>query len=413
MIGQESYLNTIKAMRGVFKARDKYMKQQELPLTMPHSERAHSERAHSKLGASSMYRWSKCPGSVKLCEQYPSTGSSEYADEGTQAHEIAAAILTSNRFMTVENDEIRENLRVYIKYIDTVHTHRKTSLLVEHRFSLEEIYTGLFGTCDAIVFDSETKILHVIDLKYGKGIPVSVQNNPQLMYYALGALYNTDFKPEIVRMTIVQPRCEHPDGYVRSQDINVVDLLEFEADLVEYAKATEKEDAPLIEGKHCRFCSAAPFCPKLHEKAMIAATSHFSPINETYYDPEKLSEYMKLIPKIETWIKAVQSFAFEEAKAGRIIPGYKLVEKRATRKWIDESTLEKALVGYVDEMSMYETKIKSPAQMEKLLPKDKRYVIEELTVKESSGYNLVPEEKQIAKSSTSLEWKPIEIGEHE
>lgn len=370
----------------------------------------HSERAHSKLGASSMFRWSMCPGSVALCSKYPSVSSS-YADEGTLAHEAASVLLLKTQPTQPITNEMCESILVYVDYVKSL-INSSNGTLIEHRFSLEEIYPGLFGTCDAIVFDRDAKIMHVIDLKYGKGIPVSVKNNPQLMYYALGALYNTDFKPEIVRMTIVQPRCEHIDGYVRSQDIKVVDLLEFEADLVEYAKATEKEDAPLIDGKHCRFCSAAPFCPKLHEKAMVAATTHFSPINETY-DPEKLSEYMNLIPKIETWIKAVQSFAFEEAKAGRVIPGYKLVEKRATRKWKDESTLEKSLVGYVNEMSMYETKFKSPAQMEKLLPKEQRHIIEELTLKESSGYNLVPEEKQIAKSSTSLEWKPIEIGEHE
>lgn len=389
------------------------MKQLELPIQMPHSE-----RAHSKLGASSMYRWSKCPGSVALCEQYPSTGSSEYADEGTRAHEIAARWLENNPVPEMDeemDEEMYESIKVYVDYV----RHRSTNpgyeieLMIEKRFSLEEIYPGLFGTCDAIVYHgNEYKTLHVIDFKYGKGIPVSVKNNPQLKYYALGAVYNTDFKPEKVRMTIVQPRCEHPDGYVRSEEIDIVDLLEFEADLVEFARATEDPNAPLIDGPHCRFCSAAPFCPKLHEKAMIAATTHFSPVSEDY-SPQKLSEYMKLIPKIETWIKAVQDFAFNEAKAGRVIPGYKLVEKRAIRKWRDESTLEKDLLGYVDEMAMYASDFKSPAQMEKLLPKDKRYIIDNLTIKESSGYNLVPEEKPIAKTSNTLEWKPIEIGEHE
>ena len=117
--------------------------------------------------------------------------------------------------------------------------------------------------------------LSVIDLKYGAGVPVEVEDNPQLLYYGLGALLaNKQWKPHEVEVVIVQPRCPHPDGPVRSQVLQVVDLLEFAADLVEAVKRTEEASeqhatldtlnwmrAYLNPGDHCRWCPAAAICP--------------------------------------------------------------------------------------------------------------------------------------------------------
>jgi hypothetical protein len=137
--------------------------------------------------------------------------------------------------------------------------------------------------------------------------------------------------------------------------------------------------------KGCRWCLAAPKCPAMRMKANDAARRVFS--NALPYEPEELAETLDLLPILEGWIKNVREFAYEEAEKGHEIPNYKLVEKRATRKWRDEETAAKTL----DRLGVeaFERKLISPAAAEKALPKDMRDTLDELTFKESSGHALV------------------------
>ena len=356
--------------------------------------------AHSKIGAIYMYRWSACPGSVRLSAGIESK-SSKYASEGTTAHEHAANFLLGKAIPGLE----KELYEAVLQYGYFVRDQVKPGdvLLVEHQFDLSKIHPGCFGTADAVVWQPWPKHLIVIDFKYGAGIPVEVEDNPQLMYYALGALLTCGFSPVTVEMVIVQPRCDHPDGPIRRHTIDAIDLLDFSVDLKDYAVATEQPDAPVVPGDHCQFCPAAQinpktmetYCPALKDRAQALAKLEFKP--GLPYDPQKLKLALDSRDAVKAMLKALDEFAYSEAEAGRTIPGYKLVAKRATRKWRSEGEAAEKLQELVDceslcdgvEIDIFEPKsLKSPAQIEKLVG---RGVIDEFVVAESSGHTLVPE----------------------
>lgn len=355
------------------------------------------DTAHSRLGASSMYRWSRCPGSVRLSQGIPKTTSS-YAEEGTRAHEIAARWLTTHE--PPENycadEEMLDAITIYYQAIaeDIVAHGGEVERFIENKFDLEEVYPGCFGTDDCALYFRRHKKLIVYDLKYGQGIAVEVQEggkaNPQLQYYGLGALISTGYPCEVVELVIVQPRCPHPDGPVRRTTLSAMEILDFCADLIDYAKATEVPDAPLVPGDHCRFCPAAGVCPALHGKAQLVAKEQFSPALS--YDPLKLATALSQIPMAEAWIKNVREFAYQEAMHGRVPPGYKLVPKRATRKWQEHVTAEMLSEAVqLSEDFLVDVSLKSPAQVEKNLTKAGKELVAPLIAAVSSGMSLVPE----------------------
>ena len=355
---------------------------------------------HSKIGASSTKRWMTCPGSVRLVESVPKAPSSSYADEGTAAHTLAEMCLKSpsNRdpkdFIgqavsdkgIVVTEEMAEAVTVYTDYIRGL----GLPVTIECRFDLGEIYPGMFGTADAVAFDSETQTLHVVDYKHGAGVAVEVENNTQLLYYAVGSAHENTQHPFVsVRLTVVQPRCPHSDGPVRSWDVDGVDLLLWTADLVDAAKRSEDPDAPLISGEHCRWCPAAGVCPQLRADALAAAETDFA--GDVAYNPAELAEALDQLPRVEAWVKAVREFSYSEAERGFCPPGYKLVLKRATRKWVDEQEAAKYLntCGFADDAIYSPPKLKSPAQLEKAVGKQELETCGLVTA-ESSGYTLVP-----------------------
>lgn len=364
--------------------------------------------AHSKIGASSMYRWAACPGSVKLSEGIESR-SSVFAEEGTKAHELGEKwLLEGETAIAGYPVDMVEHVSVYVDAVaerqdDAPNNNR---LLVEQRFHLHELHSDLFGTSDAIVWQPSIERLSVIDLKYGAGVPVEVEDNPQLQYYALGALLaNKQWKPREVEVVIVQPRCPHPDGPVRAQVLQVVDLLDFAADLVEAVKRTEEASAAYLcadsgplearwqrmylhAGDHCRFCPAAAICPAQKNKAQQLAKQAFAP--GLPYDAQQLAETLEWLPVLEAWIKNTREFAYAEAEKGHDIPRHKIVPKRATRRWKDEGSAILWLKQQgVDPYG--EAPVVTPAAAEKLLPKDQRKILDDLCVKESSGHTLVHE----------------------
>lgn len=235
--------------------------------------------AHSKIGASSMSRWSKCPGSVRMCEGVENI-SSKYAEEGTRAHELAANIL-SRVPVVVEDPEMFRAVAVYLEYIWGAS--KKADLYVEHRFDLSTLHKGLFGTADAVIYREDSKHLIVADYKHGAGVAVEVESNPQLLYYGLGALLTLGIAAETVELVVVQPRRPHKLGPVRTWTIPSIDLLDFSADLISYARATESPAAALVPGSHCRFCPAKSSCSESHraeaEAALESARSVFQPVD--------------------------------------------------------------------------------------------------------------------------------------
>lgn len=350
-------------------------------------------QVHSSIGASSMHRWSACPGSVKLCKGIPSV-SSKYAEEGTRAHEVAADLLNGIPQGCSVDPEMLEAVMVYVNEVKRCFALGKNcTLLIEHKFDLSTVHPGLFGTADAVIFNPSRSVLQVFDYKHGAGIPVGVEENQQLMYYGLGALLSTKFICSHVELIIVQPRCEHADGPIRRWLFEAYKLIDFAAELKEAALRTEEPNAPLNPGDHCRFCPAAPQCPAIHQKALSVAKAQFS---VTGYDPRVLSNTLNWLPTLEAFIKNVREFAYAEAEHGRCPPGYKLVEKRATRKWRDEQlavkAIEKSIHHTIQRDCFTEPELKSVAQVEKILGKKDFSLLEDQVIKESSGLTLTTED---------------------
>lgn len=337
--------------------------------------------------------------------------SSAYADEGTLAHEIAADILLGKD--TQCEEEMLEHILTYVNYVRSLYGNGNT-VLIEHSFDLKRLYPNLYGTADAVIYDSSIRTLYVVDFKYGAGIPVEVEDNGQLKYYALGALLTCLFPvpPLVVKLVVVQPRCSHQDGPIREWQTSAFDLITgFAEELVIAAAATEDPDAPFVPGGHCRFCPAAGICPALADKATSLAKTQFSKVEE--YDPEKLSKALEWLPTLEAWISNVKSFAHQEAERGRTPPGWKLVAKRAVRKWKTDWKSQRDLIGelngryHLEDSAIYEEpKLKSPAQIEKL-----GVDVEKFVDKVSSGNTLVPDtdsRAEVVSDSLSLFAKVVE-----
>ena len=355
-----------------------------------------------------MSRWSKCPASVRLSVGMPNN-SSVHAQEGTYAHEVAEKILT-NQLHDCEDDGIISPVMTYVEYIRELQK-GCSAYGIEEKFDLSNLYPGLYGTCDAWVYNSSTSVLHICDYKHGQGLAVEVENNKQLMYYALGALLKLKLPVSQVEMTIVQPRCWHHDGPIRSWKIPVIDLLDFTADLIDAAKATEDQNSKIESGDHCRFCPAAPTCPEIHSIAIATAQEEFSPALS--YNPEKLSDVLSKIPAIKAWCNSVETFAFFEAQHGREIPGYKLVPKKTHRKWKDIEDLDTKLLLEVglNYDQVFTKKMKTPAQVEDLLDKEGKKLLQEYVFKPDGGSSLVPIADKRKKTKSSVEADFNVIGE--
>jgi hypothetical protein len=408
----------------------------------------HTQRAHAKLAPSSAYRWMACPGSIRMAGDMDDRPSS-YANEGTAAHELAAECLKTEAdasaylgaFVDVENgfisrsgiaasgimtpdgytvfevdEEMVEGVQLYLDTVRSLIPKRgEYELDVEQRLDMTHIHKDIYGTGDVVLYQVAAERLHVLDLKYGKGVAVEPTENPQLMLYGAGAARRYHNRPlkEVV-LHIVQPRAPHVRGPVRSWSTDPLALMEWESDLrLAAAKVDEAgtDDFDLLDplwqktyltpGDHCRFCKAAAVCPALREQSMADAMAEFrdgevvlpeSPAKMPWRD---VAWVLSAADRVMNWIKAVQEYAHAEATAGRVVPGFKLVPKRAVRKWRDEDEIkDKLLVDLAYSADDIHTtpELKSPAMIEKLLGK-KRFAAEcaAMVSKVSSGLNLVPE----------------------
>jgi hypothetical protein len=297
-------------------------------------------------------------------------------------------------------EEMAEAVQVFL---DTVRGSmvEGDTLLIEQRFDLSDsVHPGMFGTNDACVISPSRKTLFVFDYKHGKGHAVEAVGNPQLRYYGLGALLNAAGGGGIGKLvlTIVQPRAPHKDGPVRSEIISVLDLMEWASDLKAAAVATEAPNAPIVAGEHCTFCPAAAVCPALRDRALEAAMADFAgatitvPAEPGVLSVDEMARLLAHADLIDDWLSAVRAHALHLAESGVAVPGFKLVPKRATRKWRAEEEVPQALsaLGLAPD-DTHKRVLLSPAQIEKLLPKARRAELDALVVKESSGVNLVPD----------------------
>lgn len=365
--------------------------------------------AHAVLGASGARRWMNCPGSVALSAGMPNK-TTVYAREGTAAHTLAERALQTGlpAIMWLETlleadgedvevtEEMAEAVQVYVDYVRSLATDDECCAIpyIEQAFTLEDLIPpeDMFGTADAVVWNVRTRVLDVVDLKYGRGVAVGI-DTPQLPFYALGAVVALKVRPDVIRVTIVQPRAPHVDGPIRSRVMTWDELVTFKRDLFQRAVATQDPDAPLVVGEWCRFCPAQALCPAQRAYALEVAQSEFmdglAPPRPETLTPAELATVLGAADVLEEWLRAVEAHAFNLLERGLEVPGYKLVEKRATRKWADEEKAIDYLTDRLGDDAAYtEPKLISPAQAEKKLKEQKQKLPPELVVKQSSGRKL-------------------------
>lgn len=368
-----------------------------------------AEVAHSKLGASIAKRWMTCPGSVAACAALPEEPESVYAWEGTCAHALAQLCLeyndeTADGYIGLQhhaNDkpftvtqEMAAAVNVYLKAVYDV-LEPEDELFVEQTYDLSEIWPGMFGTGDASVFKPRTRTLYQFDLKYGAGVTVEVEDNPQLKFYGEGGRRAfREYGVETIVCVIVQPRKPHPDGPVRKVTYDALDLLDFSHELRVAAARTEKPDAPRVAGAHCKFCRAARTCPALESQALSVATenSAFGTIIEprTISDAEKFGALLDKAEVLRTWLKVLDEAKLEFAR--HTLPkGWKWVAGRGSRSWSQPelNVIEaiKAAIG----ADVSEVTCPSPAQVEKKIGKEAYQKIASLVALSNAAPSLVKE----------------------
>jgi hypothetical protein len=369
-----------------------------------------AKKAHSSLGASSAHRWLSCPGSIRLSKGMPSI-SSEYAKEGTAAHELGETCIRSGTDaiahlgaqITVQGTifEVTEEMAAAVQvYLDTVRADlavvgQGAKLSLEHKFHLDWLYPGLYGTNDAMI-DQPFGLLRVYDYKHGAGVAVDAEDNAQMMYYALGGA--KDNASEEVELVIVQPRAVHPEGAVRRCRMTIGELERWGQEvLLPGAIATKDPAAPLNAGEGCRFCPALAVCPVQKERAMVVAAEVFAPQPKAPPMPGEMTHAMlrKVLDAsglVESWFAACRVYARTLLETGQVTSeeiGYKLVEGRASRKWKDEAEAATFLEAILGKEDTYVTKVVSVSQAEKVLKGASKKALEEFVVV-TRGQQMVP-----------------------
>lgn len=373
----------------------------------------HSERSHALLSASGASRWLNCTPSAKLEEEYGEKKSSVYAEEGTLAHELAEVYLRKDILRSINevefnqkleeimsndlfSDEMLDAVPVYTEYcveqLREAQTENELAIMeIEQKLDLTEYVPESFGTADCVIINDN--IMEVIDLKYGKGVPVYADWNKQLMLYGLGALnkYDTMYDITEVRLTIVQPRINN----ISSWQISVEDLCNWaNTELKPNAKLAFEGKGELNAGDWCRFCAVRNKCRKLYERQLEIAKYEFADAN--LLTDEEIADIVVRIPKFTEWANSITEYAQELAiTENKQWPGLKLVEGVSRRKWADEEQAAEAILACCKELSddeIFNMKLKSITAIEKLIGK-KRFeeLFSHYVVKPQGKPTLVPE----------------------
>jgi hypothetical protein len=330
----------------------------------------HSSRAHALLSASSAARWLACPPSAVAAEAYPNEGT-DYTREGTLAHEVAELYARGDytapgKEITTEMIECATN---YADYIQEQIKDESAVVLLEQRVDFSPWVPDGFGTADCIILQGNT--MDVIDYKYGKGVAVSAQDNPQMKLYGLGALHEFGFAYEVekIRLHIYQPRLNSIDVF----EIGVGELMAWAEMVVKpTAEKAAKGKGDYAAGEHCRFCPHAGRCRALTKTCTEYVNTHGMKASVEVLAPWEVAEVLSMEPLVSLWLTRVKNQALTTMMNGGEIPGYKVVAGRGSRSWGDDleaaAELEKA--GYTKE-DITETKLLSVAAMEKALGKKK------------------------------------------
>lgn len=370
----------------------------------------HEKRDHALLSASGAHRWLICTPSAKLEEQFPDT-MSEAAEEGTLAHELAE-LKVRNYFYGPEftkrklnaaikklqkeelwQDEMMGYTDQYLDYIKVVAMEDRIQgrAEIEKRVDFGRWVPGGFGTADCLLLKGNQ--LHVFDFKYGKGVPVSAENNPQMMLYAMGArdMYSLLYHFSEFRLHIIQPRIDNVSEWTCTEE----ELLKFGTYVQERAALAAEGAGEFCPGeKQCRFCRAKAVCRARAEENVRLAFSPDKGKLPPLISSEDAGRYLTLGEDVKKWLEDLKEWALAECLAGKSVPGWKAVEGRGSRDWTNMDAAFEMLTksGLAEEAVLWEKKPLTLAQVEKLLgKKDFQDVVGEFVVKNPGKPALVKE----------------------
>lgn len=347
----------------------------------------HSQRDHALLSASGASRWLKCPPSARLEDELPDT-TSEFAREGTVAHEVCEILLRKHLGLIAKatatknlnklkkdnlfSDEMIDHANDYIDYITEKIKSDDAAVLVEEQLDFSQYVPEGFGTGDCIIIQDGT--LTIIDFKYGKGVSVSAEDNPQMMLYALGAVEMFGFIYEFdkVEMCIFQPRINNISEAVKT----VEELIRWgNGVIVPAAKLAFEGKGQFCAGDHCRFCKLRNKCKYLADYCMETARAEFEDLDgkldKTLLGPEDIAMIIGRMKAVQNWLKDVESYAINGILDGSLdVPGYKVVEGRSNRAYKDQDKVAVALMtnGYPESI-LFEKKLLTITAMEKAVGK--------------------------------------------
>ena len=344
----------------------------------------HKERAHAKLSASGASRWATCPGSVQMEDGIPDK-ESVYAQEGTLAHEMSELKLKhyldpkgfGKRKLNAAIKKLKENELYQAEmesYTDTYVDFIKEKALsfpsnpyieIEKRVDFSRWVDGGFGTCDCVLIHGST--LSIIDLKYGKGVPVSSEQNEQLILYALGAYdaFNLIYNLDKIELNIVQPRINNFSTW----EISLTELLLWgDYFKVQAEKALGGNGELVPSAKACKFCKARDICTARAENNLSLESEISLKPNEIPKD--KLYEYISRGEDIAKWVADLKAYALDMCLKGEDVKGLKAVAGRTSRSWTNQDeAINKLIEGGIDEAIIYDKVPLTLAKLEKALGK--------------------------------------------
>ncbi len=329
---------------------------------------------HAAITASGSHRWIHCPPSARLEAQFPDT-SSDAAAEGTRAHALAEKKLltwmkTGRRQRYKEDDEVmQESTDNYRDYVIGLYNGLKAAgadpdLNIEVQLDLSDWIPEGFGTSDACI--PSTTALHIIDLKYGKGVKVDAEENSQMRLYALGAvaLFWPLYEFEKVVTHIYQPRLDN----ISVEEISVDDLIKWGESIKPIARQAFDGKGEQHSGEWCRFCRCRTVCK-------TRASEMFSVLEDQpdtmFMSLEEVATYLPKLDDAIKWAKDLQDYALAKARSGEKVPGYKLVEGRSVRKVKDQNAMALALqeAGYGPDVIWKPLELQTLTNLEKLVGK--------------------------------------------
>lgn len=353
---------------------------------------------HARCSPSALHRIINCPPSLVLSEQFQDE-ESQYAAEGSAGHALAEHLIKKHLKLRTKrpvsdyfSDDLLEAVEEYVSFVigeieEAKRVCTQPVFSVEQRVDVSNYVADCFGTADMVIITD--KVVHIIDLKLGRGVIVDADENPQLMTYGLGVLEMAEmlYDIETVRLTIFQPRVSNYSTW----EITPADLKKWGEEVLKPRGTMALMGAGEFHaGSWCRFCKARNQCRARAEEFLKLAQMEFR--QPALLTDDEISEVLKVSDELSKWASDIYTFAQDQAIIhGKQWKGYKLVEGRSNRKYSSDAEVEEAAkaAGYTD---IYKKSLIGVTEMERLMGKSEfARIIGPLVYKPAGKITLVPE----------------------